>query len=219
MDSVATFVFVDACPPKPYDARTLETSATGGTTADVIILAERLAQDHRVFIVQDRPPRPAQGRATYIAVNEIDELPTPEMVVFLRGWWLIAEGGLSPPIVRQRSPACRFIFWPHVTYPQPFSTLWGWAYGLSQRAKHAKLGALLMEHDVEVVGVSDFHATTIKRLWPALRVSWIYNPISRPPSSVLEEGYDPHQIIFASSPERGFERSYRDSKASSKNDS
>ena len=158
---------VDGYPPKPYDAATIRTESTGGTMADVVILAETLARrGHHPYVLQHAPPDPYSGDAHYLSVERGPTLPRPDAAIYVRGHWLIRSGHLSPPTIRRRSPQCRFFYWPHVTFPQPFRTRWGHVYGRWTRKKRRALGTLLEQHAVGVVSVSRFHAETIRAEWP-----------------------------------------------------
>jgi glycosyltransferase involved in cell wall biosynthesis len=204
---VAVIYFVDGYPPKPYDASTIRKEPTGGTMADVIILAETLARrGHEVFVLQPHPPDPDVGCAHYLPLGAEPSLPDPTAVIYVRGHGFIREGHLSPPELRKRSPLCRFIYSPHVTFPQPFATWWGHAYGLWTRKRRRELGNLLQTHGVEVVGVSAYHAETIRRTWPRLKVHWIYNPVEDVRDEYAHVEASSDRILYASSPERGLRR-------------
>lgn len=204
---MSVIYIVDGYPPKPYDARTLITEATGGTMADVIILAETLSErGHDVHVLQHDPPTPSVGRARYASVHGAPDRPAPDAVVYVRGEWLMAEGHHSPPEVRKRSPSCRFVYWPHVTYPQPFTTWWGHVYGVWTAPRRASLGRLLQRQGISVVGVSAYHADTIRRAWPWLDVDWIYNPVEDVSAEHAAAEPSNDRILYASSPERGLKR-------------
>jgi glycosyltransferase involved in cell wall biosynthesis len=198
---------VDGYPPKPYDARTLATEPTGGTMADVIILAETLAtRGHQVYVLQLDPPKDSSGKAQYVSTRPGSRLPPPDAVIYVRGHFLIEGGHLSPPEVRERSPSCRFVYWPHVTYPQPFATWWGDLYGVWGSRKQKRLGQLLGQHQVKVVGVSAYHAETLRAAWRRLSVEWIYNPVEDVSAEFSDITYSNDRILYASSPERGLRR-------------
>lgn len=204
---LSTIYIIDGYPPKPYDARTLTAEATGGTMADVILLAETLAErGHHTFVLQHDPPSPYSGRAHYFSVREELQIPAPDAVIYVRGLWLMDQGPLSAPRLRERSPSCRFVYWPHVTFPQPFSTWWGQLYGMWRAPKIERLGRLLDRLGVLVVGVSAYHAGTLQEAWPWLRVEWIYNPVED--VSAEYAGIEPsrNSILYASSPERGLRK-------------
>lgn len=116
-------VFIDPWPPVPYDAATLLQRHTGGTTADVILLAEELAKRHDTYVLQDSPRVPSTGQARYLGLSALADV-RPDAVVYLRSQSVMAAGPLSPGEVRRRAPDARFFFWPHVTFPQPFATWW-----------------------------------------------------------------------------------------------
>lgn len=198
-------VFIDPWPPVPYDAATLLHRHTGGTTADVILLAEELAKRHETYVLQGSPPVPGIGQARYLGLPALADV-RPDAVVYLRSRSPMAEGPLSPGEIRRRAPDARFFFWPHVTFPQPFATWWGYAYGLSRRGPLSKLAAILERQRISVVGVSAYHAETIRAAWPTIPLYWIYNPVARPAPEYDELSVDPTKLVYASSPERGLGR-------------
>lgn len=57
-----------------------------------------------------------------------------------------------------------------------------------------------------MVGVSKFHAETIRAVWPAIPLYWIYNPVARPAPEYAGLPMDPTKLVYASSPERGLGR-------------
>jgi glycosyltransferase involved in cell wall biosynthesis len=174
---VQVLIYDPTC-PKPYNARTLEQEALGGTEATVIRIAEGLDAQ-----VMQHNRTVSDGR--YLANSES---LNPRAVVLLRSVaWL--------PTVASRFPNAKLYLWMH--------DLAG-----NDLIEHAQIlktfrPTILAVSDFHVLNIQE-KLSRIEGL-AGVRVKRIYNPIDDELAPLKGVGHDPNRLVFFSSPHKGLE--------------
>jgi glycosyltransferase involved in cell wall biosynthesis len=174
----------DPTTPKPYSLRSLLTEPLGGTEATVIRLAEAL----NAKVVQHNR-KADEGR--YIgSIADSD----PQTIIVLRDPSVALE-------VSRSNPKASTILWLHDL-----------AGPATDRGKKLQtLSVELAAFDVQIVCVSDFHATEIRNNFRSNppsqrpRVTRIYNPVDVSSADRCNDGYDVNKLVFFSSPHKGLD--------------
>lgn len=180
---MAIVVFVDGTSPHPYTAESFisDHCQLGATEWCTILLANRLAESHEVYILQKwrRHDECEQG-VHYRSILDAPKL-NPEVVITLR----------QPeelPCILELWPLARHLLWLHDLHGP-------------QLSRHSDA---ILNANAVVLCVSRYHRDRIRRLLqaPTIDVRCIYLPVEdeiQPDNTT----WDPTQLVFASSPCKG----------------
>lgn len=184
--------FVDTSYPRPYGLSDVGLAPLGGTELTLLRVASELSAIHEVVIYQ----------AGCLVTNFDDRLvykpadtilngeALPDTIVVINSWKVACR-------LRKSYPEARILVWLHV-FPGKH---------------HKKMGALLAEANINVVAVSQSHASSIsatfrKNSSTYADVHYIYNPVSdelMPDDS--ERNLD--MLLYASSPHKGLDEVFQ----------
>lgn len=178
-------VFVDTTTPRYYETRTLDIQGIGGTEASVIRIAEALgAFGAKVAVLQHNLPMVLPGEyCNYLPLSMIDDIETRHYVM-LRGCQFV-----------EKFPRAKKYSW-HQDVPNQLL---------------ASMRDTFLEHDVTVIGASDWHKGELQR-WLCdsekkinPKVVRIYNPV---PDNIYvpkntEVKYNPNKLVWVASPHKG----------------
>lgn len=188
---MSKIIFYDPVCPKPYSPPDLVEDVLGGTEATVIRVAEALAAEHNVCVMQHNrtqyTPYKAEYRVDPFTQSYGMNVPTPDHVVVLR----------DPVALLDKRKQ----------YPN--ATLHLWLHDLPDAAFVAA-AHIIPETRAKVICVSDFHKSVVMSAMrqggvSSASVSYIYNPVDL--GGVTDvTGYDENKLIFFSSPHKGLKR-------------
>jgi glycosyltransferase involved in cell wall biosynthesis len=178
---MSSVLFFDPSCQRPYDTRTLQQQATGGTEASVTRVADALG----AWVMQHNR---TEAYGTYLPPSRIAGI---EHVILNRD-------SRALPMVREMYPQARFYLWVHDQLNP----------GSKRGRRLASTSRHLRELAVNVVCVSDSQRrgveATLRRIGVDDRVSarTIYNPID---DSLAPDGsaFDDRKLVFFSSPNKG----------------
>lgn len=178
---MSSLLFFDPVCQQPYDTRTLQERATGGTEATVTRLADALG----AYVMQHNR---ATDEGRYRAPGRLDGI---REVVLVRE-------SRALPLIRELFPQARVCLWLHDQLNP----------GSKRARRLAATAAVLRQMQVTVVCVSDSQrrgvAAVLERIGaaPAVRALTIYNPVD---DALVPDGtpVDPDKLVFFSSPNKG----------------
>jgi len=174
-------IFFDPCCPQPYDTRTLQNQAMGGSEATLARIADSLG----ALVVQHNRTE------TWGRYGPPVPQPAIERVV-------VNRDSRALPMVRKLYPHARVYLWLHDRV-EPRSRRARWL---------ASTASLLRETAAHIVCVSDFQRRGVEStlrsigVHDGVRASTIYNPVNvtLPPGDAV---IDPDTIVYFSSPNKG----------------
>lgn len=180
-----TVTFVDPLAPRGYSGAPGQLEGLGGTEATLVRICEGLAPTMQVTVRQKmRSDVATRWRGVrYGGLNLQARLPeAPSTIVVVNSWKVALK-------LARLHPEARVIVWQHV-FP-----------GRHNRS----LGPALAEAGIEVLGVSQAHATWLRSFLgeadsPA--ISHVYNPIDDT-LTPDDTPRNPDLLLFASSPHKG----------------
>lgn len=188
-------IFTDITTTKPYDQRTLDTEAIGGTEASVIRVAEGLAaKGYRVGVFQHNLETISMGEnAYYLPLGELENVRVCHAYVALRSNFGI-----------ERFPGATKVSW-HEDLASPL---------------HNEIMPSLLKHNVTVVAASNWHKRNLQEQFkigtnigdPIPRVKAIYNPVPNELYDIPRDmniGYENNIMVWAASPHKGLERAIK----------
>ncbi len=178
---MSSLLFFDPVCQQPYDTRTLEERATGGTEATVTRIADSLG----AYVMQHNR---AANEGRYRVPGRLDGI---------RNVVLVRESRALPR-VRELFPQARVYLWLHDQLNP----------GSKRARRLAATAAVLRELAVTVVCVSDSQRRGVAAVLqgigvaPQVRALTIYNPVD---NALLPDGtpVDPDKLVFFSSPNKG----------------
>lgn len=188
---MGTIVFVDGTAPHEYTQNTFSSPECrlGATEASTVRIAEALAKNHTVYLLQyHRKAREEGGGIHFRGITDVEGIKA-DIVVFLR-----LPQGL--PVIRSQWPEARVFLWLHDLHGKEMTL----AYPAILKAR------------AEIICVSQFHAERIRNLLAAapeykqeIPIHAIYLPLadSLPKPAI---SYDRNQLVFASTPAKGLKQ-------------
>ena len=179
-------LFFDGVTPKPYNGATLLNEPMGGTEATVIRIATRLAKGFNVFVAQHNATETTVHDSVVYGPIEACAMK-PNVVVCLR------EPGYLKDL-KETYPEARLVLWCH-DLPSP---------------RILEYGFSILNTGTHVLGVSHWHSELLYAQFisggrPVLKPTYIYNPISDTLGPLTKE-FNPHKLVFMSSPHKGLGR-------------
>ncbi|MGQ7845208.1 glycosyltransferase family 4 protein [Granulosicoccus sp. 3-233] len=183
---------VDGFCPRAYDHRSLTTEPMGGTESAVVLLAEALAGNACVEVIQHCRTDSCTSPGNVRYRGRIGNDWRTEASMARRDVTIIINSPKLMALWRRKDPGCQIILWRHNF--------------LSNR--HRRLFDELEQFDTRMVCVSRFHQMDSRRAQRGFmtsdRTSFIPNPVQVYHQRQVQR--NPNHLLFCSSPHKGLEQ-------------
>lgn len=209
MSQKKTILFHDSLASGPYSQEDFTRPETrlGGTEMTIVRVAEKLAEEHDVWVVQVHRRDPsATSKVHYVGPAALDEI-APDVVIVVRNPLYLSE-------MRQRFTDVPLLLWAHD---------WILPRGLLMRLKLMyllyRVSKLLAQTKTEVIAVSQSHRDHLqslsrwclpaKRYGRSLKFGFVYNPVcidqAREDANSQKDRVDIDKLIYFSAPAKGLD--------------